>query len=53
MGRPSGDRTCDGHEWVYERIAERSTENSVHLALQSGSLGNAKVCALRDFATTT
>jgi DNA-binding transcriptional LysR family regulator len=51
MGRPSGDRTYDGHALVYKRIADQLPDNSVQLVLQAGSLGNAKVRALRDFAT--
>lgn len=52
MGRPSGDRTYEGHELVYKRIADELPENSVQLVFQSGSLGNAKVRALRDYAST-
>ena len=52
MGRPSGDRTFDGHQLVYKRIADELPENAVQLVFQSGSLGNAKIRALRDFATT-
>lgn len=52
MGRPSGDKTYDGHNLVYKRIADRLPENAVQLVFQSGSLGSAKIRALRDFATT-
>ena len=45
MGRPSGDRTYDGHALVYKRIADELPDNSVQLVLQAGSLGNAKVRA--------
>lgn len=52
MGRPSGDLTYDGHKLVYKRIADALPENSVQLVFPLGSLGNAKVRALRDFATS-
>ncbi|HXD27513.1 MAG TPA: LysR family transcriptional regulator [Arthrobacter sp.] len=52
MGRPSGDRTYDGHGLVYKRIADDLPENSVQLVYQSGALGNAKVRELHEFATT-
>lgn len=52
MGRPSGDRTYDGHGLVYKKIADELPENAVQLVFPSGSLGNAKVRVLRDFSTT-
>lgn len=52
MGRPSGDRTYDGHGLVYKRIADDLPDNSVQLVCQPGALGNAKVRALHEFATT-